>query len=110
MKISIKEQQALQAKMYDELEKKIESLKDKNRINGIEYTIARDVLWDCTENNHLLTFENNIAEDFINDLDNFINKLKQAYLEMKKDFPDIDCWNLTSVNEYSHDYLDYVYQ
>ncbi|MBO1087144.1 hypothetical protein [Enterococcus mundtii] len=99
----------LQEEMQIKLEAFIESLRTADKINLVEYSIARDVLHDCTENHSTLSSENNIAQEFIEDEKNFIKMLNIGYQDMKDEYPDVDEWNYEEINEHSHEYKECVY-
>lgn len=99
----------LQGEMWDKLEPVIEKLREENKINLVQYAIARDVLYDCTELHEDITPDNNIAQEFVNDPESFANKLMNGYNAMKEEFPDIDNWSYDEINDYSADYKDFAY-
>lgn len=99
----------LQGAMWDKLEPVIERLYNDGKINKVQYTIARDVLYDCTESHSQISYDNNIAQDFIDDEQEFMDSLWQGYLDMKKEYPNIDSWSREEINEHSHNYIDCVY-
>ena len=100
---------ALQNQMWLELEAVIEKLKEKEKINLVEYVIARDVLWDCTLGHEYICESDNIAQDFIYYPNMFAERLHNGYLQMKKNHPDIDTWDFDKINEISANYLECAY-
>lgn len=104
-----KETIELQNKMWEKLERTIEKLWAGKKINLVQYTIARDVLYDCTVDNSEITEDNNIAQELIDNQEKFMKDLYAGYLDMKEQFHDIDNWSSDEINEYSADFRDYVY-
>ena len=104
MYIELMEKEKLQQRMFYELENLIENLHYNNQINLVEYTIARDILWDCTENHHCISLENNIAQDFIDNPEKFVSNLHNGYANFKSDYPDVDDWTHDEINDISADY------
>ncbi|MGG5373489.1 hypothetical protein [Enterococcus sp. AZ196] len=107
-KIMLAKTHELQAKMFDRLQDFIDQLYKDGEIDKVEYTIARDVLFDTTEN-HQDICDNNVAESFIECKDAFIQGLKAGHEDMRNDFPGIDSWDTSDINSYSHEYRDCVY-
>lgn len=102
-------EEELKRRMFFELENLIENLHVSNKINLIEYTIARDILWDCTFNHDSISIENNIAQDFIDNPDEFVLNLHVGCSNFRKEFPDIDPFNADNINEISADFRDCAY-
>lgn len=107
--ITDKERLELQTKMWDKLEALIDRLFAEKRINLVEYTIARDVLYDTTELHEEIDYDNNIAQDFIDDEEMFISGLHAGYLAMKEKYPDVDTWSADDITDCSTDFRDYCY-
>lgn len=103
------ERNELQGEMFEKLEKFIDGLKKKKLINVAEYTIARDILFDCTENHSEISYITNIANEFIQDEKEFIKSLNVGYQDMKKDYPEVDSMTETEINEFSAEYRDCAY-
>lgn len=76
--------------MQEKYEKIVDKLKADGRINNIEHSIAMDLVFDFTENNSLISKENNIIEEYFETIDGFENKLHEAYSEIKKYNPGLE--------------------
>lgn len=100
----------LQGRMYDELEELIDELDGEGEIDLIGYKIARDVLWDSTENNSFLTHENNIAQEFMNHRKAFVAAINTARDALVREFPDATIWDADDLDGASAEFIGDVYQ
>lgn len=100
----------LQGRMYDELEELIDELDSEGEIDLIGYKIARDVLWDSTENNSFITHENNIAQEFMNHRKAFVAAINTARNALVREFPDATIWDEDDLDGVSAEFIGDVYE
>lgn len=100
----------LRGRMWDELEDLIDELGSDGEIDLIDYKIARDVLWDCTENHEEISHENNVAQDFINYREAFVKALHTASEALLKEYPDAGIWDGDDLDGVSIEFIGEVYE
>lgn len=97
--------------MCEKYGKIVDELKVEGLINNIEHSIARDLVFDLTENNHHISSENNVVAEYFEDVSAFVIRLHEAYVEIKKIYPDLEQWSEYVINDYTMgwaiDYLEY---
>ena len=107
--ITEKERTELQNDMWGKMDAYIEKLNEQGKMNFVEYIIARDVLEDVTVNHYQIDYDNNIAEELLENEDLFLKGLSNAYKAFKRDYPDLDTWDSDGVNDMSMEYIGYAY-
>ena len=80
----------LQEKMYEKGNEVVYSLYDKGLINRYEQMIALDFVWQLSENNSTISEENNLLEEYLDDLDMFVKEVKNAYQEFLKEYDSVE--------------------
>lgn len=83
-KKNVKATRVLQDRMYSKGNEVVYSLYDKGVINQYEQMIALDFVWQLSENNSIISEENNLLEEYLDDLDMFVKEIKNAYQEFLK--------------------------
>lgn len=107
--ITKEERNKLQNDMWDKMEEYIEKINEQGKLNFVEYIIARDVMHDVTVLHSQIDYDNNIAEEILENEELFLKGLNNAYKAFKRDCPDLDAWDSDSVNDSSMEYVGYAY-
>lgn len=92
--------------MYTRFEKFIDLLVADEKINYIENLLARNILFESTENNHILTESCNIAQEFMDNEQGFVESLQVIYNDMRKEYPNLETMNITEIESIATSYAD----
>lgn len=94
-------EKSLAEKMSEKYGDVVDKLKKEGRINAIEHTIAKDLVWDMSENHSTISIENNPIEEYFEDEDAFVVRLHEAYEEIKLEYPDLEGMDEYLINDHS---------
>lgn len=107
-KMNVETTRVLQDRMYKNGNEVVYSLYDKGLINEYEQMIALDFVWQLSENNSTISEENNLLEEYLDDLDMFVKEVKNAYQEFLKEYDSIEEFQAKTGSHFSDISMEYA--
>lgn len=98
----------LQERMYNEGYEVVYNLYDTGLINQYEQMIALDFVWQLSENHSTISEENNLLEEYLDDLDMFVKELKNAYQEFLKGYDSVEKFEEKTGSHFSDISMEYA--
>ena len=98
----------LQERMHSRGSEVVYSLCDKGLINQYEQMIALDFVWQLSENHSTISEENNLLEEYLDDLDMFVKEVKNAYQEFLKEYNSVEEFGEKTRSHFSDISMEYA--
>lgn len=87
----------------------VDSLNANGHFTEKEYAIASAYVFEVTENNHLISESNNVAQDHLNDIFKFKNLIQKSFQYASIDNPDLITMSMDEFNEHVASCVEYVF-
>lgn len=107
-KMNVETTRVLQDRMYSKGNEVVYSLYDNGLINKYEQMIALDFVWQLSENNSIISEENNLLEEYLDDLDMFVEGVKNAYQEFLKEYDSVENFKEKTGSHFSDVSMEYA--
>lgn len=107
-KMNVEMTRVLQDRMYSKGNEVVYSLYDKGLINKYEQMIALDFVWQLSENNSIISEDNNLLEEYLDDLDMFVKDVKNAYQVFLRGYDSVEEFEEKTGSHFSDVSMEYA--